>query len=61
MDPGTWTGTETESEIDEDFIGAIPSSLRSSQLSGSHVLNTASGATRGAKSLGKFNPKVQAF
>jgi len=26
MDPETWTGTETESEIDEDLIGVIPSS-----------------------------------
>ena len=34
LDPATWTGTETESELDEDLVGVIPSSLHSSGLAG---------------------------
>ena len=32
--PEISTGTETESDVEEDFVGAIPASLHSSQLSG---------------------------
>lgn len=38
MDPETWTGTETESDIEDDYRGTITASLRSSQLSGLFIL-----------------------